>query len=107
MELFIDKLLNGINPLDFLVYFTMAIFGFVFSVFGELFKHKTYNLKEWFQKEKYRIVLNLFAIIIGIIFTEDISGVPINLWQAFISGMATDLVIDRFFPKKTTKIIKN
>lgn len=97
----LDILLNGLTLVDFCAYYIMGFIGFLFSIFGQFYKAKNYSLKEWWIKEKFRIVLNLLAIALGIVFTEQLTGTTINLLSAFEAGVFTDVIIDRFITKKS------
>lgn len=94
-------LLNGMSTSDFVAYYIMGFIGFVFSVTGQFYKAKNFAFKKWWNDEKFRIVTNLLAIGVGVIFTEQLTGSKINLLSAFEAGVFTDVIIDRFITKKS------
>lgn len=97
----LEKLLNGLSLTDFAVYSIMALFGFIFSVFAAFCKAKNFNLKTWWEKERFRILLNISAIPLGIIFQEQVTGTPVSLLGALEAGFITDVIVDRFITRKS------
>lgn len=94
-------LLNGMSTSHFIAYYLMGIIGFIFSIFGQFYKAKNFAFKKWWNDEKFRIVTNLLAIGVGVIFTEQLTGNNITLLGAFEAGVFTDVIIDRFITKKS------
>lgn len=94
-------LLNGMSTSDFIAYYIMGFIGFIFSVIGQFYKAKNFAFIKWWNGEKFRILINLLAIGIGVIFTEQLTGAKITLLGAFEAGVFTDVIIDRFITKKS------
>jgi len=94
-------LLNGMSTSDFIAYYIMGFIGFIFSVLGQFYKAKNFAITKWWNDEKFRILVNLIAIGLGIIFTEQLTGTEISLLGAFEAGVFTDVIIDRFITKKS------
>lgn len=97
-----NKLLNGISPTDFLVYFIFATLGIiVFIVLQQVQRKKEKSEKtasgigDWIKKNKARVLLTFLAVIIGILFTEDVLGIKLNNWGAMSVGLSTDVIIEK------------
>lgn len=98
---FIEKLLNGLSLSDFLAYFIMGFIGFIISVLLQFYKAKNYDIKKWWEDQKFRAILTIFIIAIGVIFQEQFTGSQVSLFGALEAGLITDVIIDRFITKKT------
>lgn len=87
---------------------------FAFSCFGQLIsiavqqvkygakirRYGGFSLWVWLNENFWRGVLTVLAMLAGVIFTEQLFGAPLNEWQAFLSGFATDKIIDALVNRK-------
>ncbi|MCZ2443115.1 MAG: hypothetical protein LC101_05000 [Flavobacteriales bacterium] len=86
---------------EFVAFLIMALFGALFSWLLQGYKNRRvvkaqggFSLFEWLYDNRFRLPLTICAIIAGILFSEQLLGMKINLWVAFLSGFSTDRVID-------------
>lgn len=100
----IETLFNGITIVDFVAFYLLALFGLFLSMALEVYKlHKKiedFELKIWFDINQYRLLLNLVFIVLGIIFTEELTGSIVTPFTAFLAGFSVDKVIESFKDKK-------
>lgn len=96
----ITAFLNGINPIDFIIYYLMGSFGLFISIYSQFYKRKDVTSFIFYIKDyKKRLFLNIIIIPVGIIFSQNLLGIEIGLWGAFTAGLSTDVLLDRFLIK--------
>lgn len=99
MENVIEYILG--DTTQFVAFLLMALFGALVSWLLQGYKNRKvvkarggFSILEWLYDNRFRLPLTLCAIITGILFSEQLLGMKINLWIAFLSGFSTDRVID-------------
>lgn len=99
MENVINYILG--DTTEFIAFLLMALFGALVSWLLQGYKNRKvtkakggFSIPEWLYDNRYRLPLTFCTIIAGILFSEQLLGMKINLWIAFLSGFSTDRVID-------------
>jgi len=85
-----------------------ALFGLIFSllldIHGSGVEYKNLVWSEWKAKNFWRVIVAISAIIAGLVFTEDLLGVPVTPFLAFSMSFSSDRLVNDFV-KRRSKII--
>lgn len=108
------NILNGQSNEDFISLLFWGLIGFVFSVLIEMIRHKNkikktggFSIIFWLKDNSNRIILSILAIIVGVLFSNDLIGKEISNWGAFLSGLVTDKIIEALTKYKSIIKISN
>jgi len=82
----------------FAIYLLFAFTGLLFSLVLELYKSdvksKEFKFKYWWSHNKFRVILNIIAMTLGILFTEDLLGIKLSVYNSFLAGFTSDKIIE-------------
>jgi hypothetical protein len=99
--------METLSLIQFFYFFAYACFGQLFSIAMQQVKYgnkiKAYggfSLLVWVNENGWRAVLTICCMVAGVLFTEQLSGSPLSAWSAFLSGFATDKIIDSLVNRK-------
>jgi hypothetical protein len=102
-----ETLIIGMTVFQILYFLAFAAFGQLFSIAIQQVKYapriKAYggfSLFIWLTDNLWRVVVTICAMIAGVLFTPQLSGQELTEWTAFLSGFATDKIIDSFINRK-------
>lgn len=102
-----ETLIIGMTILQVLYFLAFAAFGQLFSIALQQVKYapriKAYGgfrVFRWLDDNIWRVVLTLCAMVAGVLFTPQLSGQELTEWTAFLSGFATDKIIDSLINRK-------
>jgi hypothetical protein len=74
-----------------------AILGWLASIFVDISsKNKTlksFKFKAWFNKQFWRLLVSAICVIAGVLFTDDIFGVEITAFWAFLAAFSNDVIL--------------
>ena len=91
----------------FLANVLLGIFGLLLSWMLEAYRYwrpirDNGGLSHYFcnQKQVLRLVLSLMAIVAGVLFSEDLVGVPLTNFTAFLAGFSADKIINSLMNRK-------
>lgn len=105
-------LLNGQTNEQFISLLFWAYMGLILSLLIEVMRHKNkigkvgFSLKFWAKDNIVRMVVSNITIIIGISFTKELIGHEIGNWGSFLSGLATDKIIEALIKFQSVIVIK-
>jgi len=105
-----ESLIMGMTSLHFYYFLAFACFGQLFSIaiqqvkYGKLIASRGgFSILIWLNENGWRVIMTLCAIVAGVLFTPQLSGQDLTEWTAFLSGFATDKVVDSFVNRKEAK----
>lgn len=82
----------------FSIYLLFAIIGLIFSLVLELYKSDIksdkFSFKYWWSKNKFRVILNIIAMTLGVLFTEDLLGIKLSVYTSFLAGFTSDKILE-------------
>lgn len=103
----LESILNGISINDFVGFLFWSLIGIVFSILMEQYKFYKpikaaggFSIIVWFKENWRRLSIAVLAIIIGIVFQENLTGLPPSNWGSLIAAMAIDSTIDKIANRK-------
>lgn len=74
-----------------------AVLGWLASIFVDISsKNKTlksFKFKAWFNKQFWRLLVSAVCVIAGVLFTDDIFGVEITAFWAFLAAFSNDVIL--------------
>lgn len=93
-----DMLLNGIDPIQFVVYIIIAYAGMILNMISDVTRRKPDSITSptalsfsyWFNDNKARLMRSFITIPIGIIFFNDVAGIEISNLGALMIGLSSD-----------------
>lgn len=87
---------------EFQVNLFLAIFGLMGSWLLEIYRDwkQIADLKLWLKDNIIRGLLSVFAILCGIMFSDDLLGLPLNDFTAFLAGFCADKTINSLINRK-------
>jgi hypothetical protein len=102
-----ELIIEGLTWTKLLCYYGIALLGMVISMLVEQVKHSEpikanggFKWSYWIIDNWKRTALNLCAMLVGIMFSEQLLGVTLSAWAAFLSGYATDGIVDGLVNRK-------
>jgi hypothetical protein len=102
-----ESLIIGMTAFQMLYFLSFAAFGQFFSIALQQVKYapriKAYggfSILIWINENFWRVIVTLCAMIAGVLFTPQLTGQELTEWTAFLSGFATDKVIDSLLNRK-------
>jgi len=105
-----ENIIEGLTWSNLAIYYCIGLFGMAFSMLLQYVHHAEpisayggFKWATWFKENWPRVVLNLFGILAGVLFAEQLLGISLSAYSAFLSGWATDDVIDSLLNKKKKK----
>lgn len=111
-SIIVNNLLNGHTIEDFIVYVIFGFIGLILSLIVEVFRSKNkiktrggFSFAFWIT-DNYkilRVLLSIIAVIIGVLFSEQLLGFSINNWGAIVAGFSTDKIVETLISLKTKK----
>jgi ABC-type uncharacterized transport system YnjBCD ATPase subunit len=88
----------------FMSFFIMGTIGLIASVLFDVYssgiKTNDFDFGKFWTRNKFRIYLSFLAIVIGILFSEQLLGSQLNNWTAFLSGFMSDKLIENLLKRK-------
>lgn len=101
---------EGVTWVMFFAFFTMGVLGLVSSVMFDVYSSgidtHEFKLFKFLGDNRIRLMLSILAIIIGVLFSEQILGASLNTWTAFLSGFTSDKIIENMMQRRRKKIDK-
>lgn len=101
------SLIMGLTIAHYGYFLAFAMLGQLLSIAVQQVKYGRviyssggFSILIWLNENGWRAILTLGAMIAGVLFTEQLTGAPLNEWQAFLSGFATDKIIDSLVNRK-------
>jgi len=102
-----ETIIEGLTFEKLGIFYAIGLLGMVMSMLLQQIHHSEpikahggFKWTTWFLENWKRTVLNLLGILVGILFSEHLLGITLTAWSAFLSGWATDDVIDSLLNKK-------
>jgi hypothetical protein len=91
----------------FISFLIMGTFGLICSVMFDVYSSgieaNEFAFNKFWQRNKIRIYLSVLAVMIGILFSEQLLGSQLNTWTAFLSGFMSDKLIENLLKRKRKK----
>ena len=82
----------------FLIYIIFSIIGLVFSLLLEVYKAgikpETFDWGYYWKRNRFRILLNIITMTLGVLFTEDLLGIELNVYSSLLAGFTSDKVLE-------------
>lgn len=103
----IEAMLLGMEWIQFISFLMFGYLGLVISYLIQLYKYyprinKNGGFSIWFaiSDNWIRIMIGLLIIPVGIRFSQELLGITITEWTAFLSGFFSDRTIDSLKNRK-------
>ena len=108
MKEFIELLLNGITPVQFVVFLLYAYIGLVANLAVDIIKRDKKSVKSpvqfswkyWWTDNKNRFIISAILIPIAVVMFTMITGKVMNIMNAFMIGWAGDAISEIIKRKK-------
>ena len=108
MKEFIALLLNGITPVQFVVFLLYAYIGLVANLGVDIIKRDKKSVKSpvkfswkyWWTDNKNRFIISVILIPIAVVMFTMITGKVMNIMNAFMIGWAGDAISEIIKRKK-------
>jgi ABC-type uncharacterized transport system YnjBCD ATPase subunit len=89
---------------SFLIMGTFGLFcSVMFDVYSSGIEANQFAFKTFWSRNKIRIYLSVLAVIVGILFSEQLLGSQLNVWTAFLSGFMSDKLIENLLKRRRKK----
>jgi hypothetical protein len=103
----INNIIGEISLVDFFTFFVLAFVGLVLSILVELYKrwpkikeYGGFSFGTWIKENGLRIIIGIMFIPLAIVFSDDLLGVHIGKFTAFLMGFTQDKFIDMLVNRK-------
>jgi hypothetical protein len=103
-----ENIIEGLTFEKIGCYYLIALLGMVMSMLIQQVKHQNpikasggFKWSTWILENWKRVLLNLLGMLVGILFSEQLLGITLTAWAAFLAGYTTDNVIDSLVNKKS------
>jgi hypothetical protein len=108
MKEFIELVLNGITPVQFVVFLLYAYIGLVANMVVDIVKRDKKSVKSpvkfswkyWWGDNKNRFIVSAILIPIAVVMFTMITGKLLNIMNAFMIGWAGDAISEIIKRKK-------
>jgi len=89
---------------SFLIMGTFGLFcSVMFDVYSSGIQHHEFDVKTFWQRNDIRIYLSFLAVMVGVLFSEQLLGSSLNTWTAFLSGFMSDKLIENLLKRRRKK----
>jgi len=102
-----ENIIEGLTWTKLFQFYAIGLLGMVISMLVQQVHHAQviqahggFKWSKWILENWKRTVLNLLGILVGVLFTENLLGITLTAWSAFLAGYATDDVIDALVNRK-------
>jgi ABC-type uncharacterized transport system YnjBCD ATPase subunit len=98
---------NGVTWIMFMSFLLMGSFGLLCSVLFDVYSSgieaNEFAFSKFWKRNQIRIYLSILAVIVGILFSEQLLGSHLNSWTAFLSGFMSDKLIENLLKRRRNK----
>lgn len=110
MKHFIELLLNGMEPVMFLVFLVYAYMGFAFNLGIDILSRDPksptspvrFSASYWWQDNKKRVIISIVLMPILVIVGKLLTGMDMNILNAFLLGWSGDALSNLLKKKSDT-----
>jgi len=98
---------DGVTWTMFLVFLTFGALGLLSSILFDIYSSgtstKKFSLKYWWKCNKWRLSLSVLAVVIGILFSEQLLSIEMSNWASFLAGFTADKLIESLMQRRRRK----
>lgn len=102
---------EGVSWMMFFAYIMVGVFGLTCSVLFDIYSSgiaaNEFKFKKFIYENEIRILLSILAVIVGVLFHEQLLGSELNTWTAFLSGFMSDKIIENLMNRRKKKLEKD